>query len=71
MIPVNLFESWYSEKGLQILEDLEHTMARSKPIIGLIISSVVALITLIASATTSALALTQQLHIASFVNHLA
>lgn len=39
--------------------------------VGLIIAGTVALITLTASATTSALALAQEVQIASFVNHLA
>ena len=37
----------------------------------LIIAGVAALITLIASATTSVLALAQEVHTASVVNHLA
>ena len=39
--------------------------------IGLIIASVAALITLIARATTSSLALAQEVQTASSVNHLA
>lgn len=34
MIPVNLSEPWYSEKCLQILEELDHTLARSKHMVG-------------------------------------
>jgi hypothetical protein len=30
MIPVNLSEPWHSEIGLQILEELDHTLARNK-----------------------------------------
>lgn len=71
MIPVNLSEPWYSEKCLQILEELDHTLARSKHMVGPIIVGVVALMTLIASATTSALALSQEVQTASFVNHPA
>ena len=56
MIPAHLSEQWYSGKSLQILGELDHTLARSKCMGGLIIASVIALITLIASATTSALA---------------
>ena len=39
--------------------------------IGLIIASVAALITLIARATTSSLALAQEVQTAGFVNHLS
>ena len=65
MIPVNLSEPRYSEKGLQILEKLDHALVRSKCMVGLIIVSVVVLITLIASANTSALALAQEVQTAS------
>ena len=51
MIPVNLSEPWYSGKGLQILEELDHALARSKHMVGQIIADAVALI---ASATTYA-----------------
>ena len=54
MISVNVSELWYSEKGLQILEELDHALARSKHMVGLITVGVVALTTLIASATTPA-----------------
>ena len=71
MIPVNLSEPWHSEKDLKILEELDHSLARSKYMVRLIITGVVALITLIASATTSVLALRQETWTASFVNYLA
>lgn len=51
MMLVNLSEPWYSEKDLQILEELDHTL------VGLIVASVVVFTTLIASSPTSALAL--------------
>jgi hypothetical protein len=66
MIPIHLSEPWYSEKGSQILEELDHTLARSKHMVGLIMDSVVALITL----NPSALVLVQEVQISSFVNHL-
>ena len=43
-----------TERGLQILEELDHALARSKHMVGLITVGVVALTTLIASATTPA-----------------
>lgn len=46
-IPVNLSEPCYSKKGLQIFEELDHALARSKCMVGLIIANVVALITLV------------------------
>jgi len=70
MIPANLSEPWYSEKGLLILEELDHTLPRRKHMVGLIIAGNVVPMALIASAT-SALALAQEVQTASFVNHLA
>jgi hypothetical protein len=60
-----------TERGLQILEELDHTLARSKCMVLLIIAGVVTLITLIASATTSSLALAKEVQTSSYVNHLA
>ena len=54
MFSINLSEPWYSEKGLQILGELDHSLSRSKHMVGLITVGVVALTTLIASATTPA-----------------
>ena len=71
MIPVNLSEPRYSEKGLQILEKLDHALVRSKCMVGLIIVSVVVLITLIACVVNSALALAKVVQTSSYVNHLA
>ena len=59
MIPVNSSEPWGSEKDSQILEELDHALARSKCMVELIIAAVVALITVTASATTTALASAQ------------
>jgi hypothetical protein len=51
IIPINLSEPWYSEKGLQILGELDHSLSRSKHMVGLITAGVVALTTLVARAT--------------------
>ena len=46
-------------------------LSRSKWVVGLIIAGITALITLIARTTALAIALTQEVKTASFVNHLA
>jgi len=56
---------------LQILEELDHTLARNKFIVGLIIADTGALTTIIDSATTSPLSSAQEMQTASFVDHLA
>jgi hypothetical protein len=61
LLPVSITGPWYSEKDLQTLEEASHTLSRSKRVVGLIIAGIAALITLIASTTASAIALTQKL----------
>ena len=70
IIPVNLSGSKYSKRDLQILEELDHTLARKKRMVGLIIAGVT-FITQIASATKFPLALTWEVQTSSFINHLA
>lgn len=59
MLPVNDSELYFSEKHLQILEELVQSLARDKCMVGLMIAAV-AFITFIPSATTSALLLAQK-----------
>ena len=67
MIPVNYLNLCVLKKGLQILQELDHALGRSKHMVGLIIVGTVSLIAPIASATTSALALAQEVQTAGFV----
>ena len=71
LLPVNITGPWYSEKSLQVLKEVSQALSRSKRVVGLIIAGIAALITLIASTTASAIALTQEVKTANFVNHLA
>ena len=50
---------------------MNQALIRSKRIVDLIIVGIAALITLIASTTAFAIALTQEVRTATFVNHLA
>ena len=50
---------------------MSQALSRSKRVVGLIIAGIAALIALIASTTASAIALTQEVKTANFVNHLA
>jgi hypothetical protein len=67
LLPVSIRRHWYHEKGLQVLEAL----SRNKRVVSLIIAGIAALITLIASTTTSEITLTQEVKTSTFVNHLA
>ena len=71
MIPVNSSEPWGSEKDSQILEELDHALARNKYMVGSIIVSLVAHVTCLAGASPCALVIAQVVQTASFVNHLA
>lgn len=71
LLPVSMTGPWYSEKSLQILEEVCQALSRSKRVAGLIIAGIPALTTLIATTTASALALMQEVKTAIFVNHLA
>jgi hypothetical protein len=55
---------------LQVLEEVSQALSRSKRVVGFIIAGIAPLIKLIAS-TTAAIALTQEVKTATFVNHLA
>ena len=70
LLSVSITGPWYSEKSLQVLEEVSQALSRSKRVVGLIIAGIAALITLIAS-TTAAIPLTQEVKTATFVNHLA
>ena len=71
LLPVSITGPWYSEKSFQVLEEVSQALSRSKRIVGSMIASIAALITLLASTTASAIALTQEVKTATFVNHLA
>ena len=50
---------------------MSQALSRSKRVVGLIISDIAALITLIDSTAASTIALTQEVKTATFVNHFA
>ena len=56
---------------MQILEEMSQALNRNKSVVGLTIAGITALIALIASITVFAIALTQEVKKATFVNHLA
>ncbi|KAK1337780.1 hypothetical protein QTO34_002414 [Cnephaeus nilssonii] len=71
MLPTNITGKWYHDAGLQALQELHNQLSREKRALGLIIFGIVTLITVIASAVTASLALTQSIQNAKFVNELA
>ncbi|XP_054577310.1 endogenous retrovirus group K member 19 Env polyprotein-like [Eptesicus fuscus] len=71
MVPVNLTGPWYSDKALQVWHEITGALSRPRRFTGLLVAGITALITLIASATAAAVALTQQVQTAHFVNNLS
>ena len=59
LLPVSITGPWYSERSLQVLEEVSQALSRSKRVVVLIIAGIAALIKLI-SNTTAAIALTQE-----------
>lgn len=70
MLPVNISEPWYSDKGLQVWEELSGALSRPRRFIGLLIAGITALVAMIAAASAAAIALTQTVQTAHFINDL-
>ncbi|KAF6293143.1 hypothetical protein mRhiFer1_009047 [Rhinolophus ferrumequinum] len=71
MIPVKHSGPWFDDKGLQVLEEINKALQKSKRAVGLIIAGITTLITLIAATSVAAVALTQEVQTASYVNSLS
>lgn len=70
MLPVNITGPWYAERSLQVFKEIERALSRQKRFIGLLIAGVAALVTVIATAATAAVALSQTIQNAHYVNTL-
>ncbi|XP_036083191.1 endogenous retrovirus group K member 7 Env polyprotein-like [Rousettus aegyptiacus] len=62
---------WYAERSLQIFKEIEYALSRQKRFIGLLIAGTMALVTIIATAATAAVALSQTIQNAHYVNTLS
>ncbi|KAL0611114.1 envelope glycoprotein, partial [Plecturocebus cupreus] len=71
MLPVNLTGSWYDECSLQVLHQIRDLMIRLKRFIGLSIASILAIVTVVATAASATVSLAHSVQTASYVNHLA
>lgn len=71
MLPVNISGPWYAERSLQIFKEIEYALSRQKRFIGLLIAGTMALVTIIATAATAAVALSQTIQNAHYVNTLS
>lgn len=70
-LPVNISGNWYGNTGIAVLQKVEQALSRTKRFVVLLVAGITALITLIASATASAISLSQTVQTESYVNELA
>lgn len=71
MLPVHLSEPWYDDVGLLTLKQATDLLQRPRRFISALIWGISALIALATSLTVSAVALTKQIHTASYVDDLS
>lgn len=71
MIPVNITGDWYDNQGTRILQLLNNQLFRPKRFVAALILGITALISVIASLTVSTIALTKEVHTATFADQLS
>ena len=71
MVPVKLEGHWFDDYALKALSELNGLISRPKRFIAALVVGITALIAIFASVTVSAVALSKEVHTASFVNQLS
>ena len=71
MVPVKLEGEWFDDYALKVLYEFNSLISRPKRFIAALTVGITALIAIIASVTVSAVALSKEVHIASFVDQLS
>lgn len=71
MLPVNLPEPWYNDAGLLTLKHATDLLQWLHQFVTALILGISAVIVLATSLTVSAIALTKQIHTASYVDDLS
>lgn len=71
MIPVNITSGWYDNQGLRALHLLNNQLTKTKRFVAALILGITALISIITSLTILAVALTKQVHTATFADQLS
>ena len=71
MVPVKLEGHWFDDYALKVLSELNGLISRPKRFIAALIVGITALIAIMASVTVSAVALSKEVHTASFVEQLS
>jgi hypothetical protein len=70
LVPTNFMGSWYHDRGLQVVKEIKSLLVREERFVGLLIAGIVAAITAIATMATAAVALSQSIQNAHYVNTL-
>ena len=71
MVPVKLEGQWFDDYALKVSYELNGLISQPKRFIAALIEGITALIAIIVSVTVSAVALSKEVHIASFVDQLS
>ena len=71
MLSVNVTGPWYADKCLRVLEELKNALSRQKRVVGFIIAGIIAIVSLIATAATAAIALSHSVQTAHYGNQLS
>ena len=71
MVPVKLERQWFDDYILKVLYEFNGLISQPKRFIAALIVGITALIAIIASVMVSAVALSKEVHMASFVNQLS
>ena len=71
MVPVKLEGQWFDDYALNVLYELNGLISQPKRFITALIVGITALISIIASVTVPAVALSKEVHTASFVEQLS
>ena len=71
MVPVKLEGQWFDDYALKLLYEFNVLISRPKRFIAALIVGMTAFIAIIASVMVSAVALSKEVHMASFVDQLS
>lgn len=69
MVPVKLLEPWYEDSGVQLIQEIKNELSRERRFLGVLMAGLMAPVSII--ATAAAIALSQTVQTAHFVNNLS
>ncbi|XP_024900349.1 carbohydrate sulfotransferase 6 isoform X2 [Pteropus alecto] len=67
---LNLTGPWFDEYGLQVLQEINMALGRSKRAVAVVVAGILAVVALVVTATTAAISLSNSVQTATFVNDL-